>query len=64
MTAAMLWNVGWIYRLAVVAHLGLGVLATMGFVAERRGFKTKILSVPYYFALVNAAANSFAVCRK
>ena len=56
----MLWNVGWITGWRSSRNLGLGVLATMGFVAERRGFKTKILST-VLLALVNAAA--FQACR-
>jgi cellulose synthase/poly-beta-1,6-N-acetylglucosamine synthase-like glycosyltransferase len=55
-TAALLWNVGWIYKVAVITQLAFGLLALLGFVAERRGLKTRILSVPYYFTLVNVAS--------
>lgn len=55
-SAALLWPVGLVYRVAFVAHLVFGLLATLGFVAERRGLKTRFLSVPYYFALVNMAS--------
>jgi cellulose synthase/poly-beta-1,6-N-acetylglucosamine synthase-like glycosyltransferase len=55
-TAALLWPAGWLYRLVVVAHLVFGLLAVLGFVAERHGLKTRVLSVPYYFALVNLAS--------
>ena len=55
-TAAMLWNVGWIYKVAVITQLAFGLLALLGFIAERRGVRTRALSVPYYFALVNMAS--------
>lgn len=55
-TAALLWPVGAIYRIAFVVQAAFGVLAWLGYLAERRGWQTRILSVPYYFVLVNAAA--------
>lgn len=55
-TAALLWSTAQIYRIAFVAQLAFGVLATLGFLAEQRGWQTRILSVPYYFMLVNVAA--------
>lgn len=55
-TAAILWNVGWIYKVAMVAQLAFALLALLGFIAERRGVRTRALSVPYYFALVNMAS--------
>lgn len=54
--SAVLWPVGVIYRVALVLQLAFVLLAWLGYVAERRGRPTRLLSIPYYFALVNAAA--------
>ena len=55
-SAALLWPVGQIYRIAFVAQVLFALLAWLGFLAERRGMKVRILSVPFYFVLVNVAA--------
>jgi hypothetical protein len=56
LTAALLWPEGLIYRVAFIAQLLFAVLATVGFLAERRGRQGRVFAVPYYFALVNVAA--------
>jgi cellulose synthase/poly-beta-1,6-N-acetylglucosamine synthase-like glycosyltransferase len=61
-TAALLWPQGGIYRVAFLMQLLFAMLAGLGLMAERRGWRTRVLFVPYYFALVNAAA--FQACVK
>jgi hypothetical protein len=39
-----------------VAHLGLYILAAIGFLLRRRDHLPSLLSVPFYFCLVNAAS--------
>ena len=55
-SAALLAPLGGIYRIAFFAHLAFGLLASLGFAAERLGWHTRPLSVPYYFMLVNLAS--------
>jgi hypothetical protein len=55
-TAALLASHAWVYQTALVAQLGLAGVTLLGYVAERRRTPSRILSVPYYFALVNLAA--------
>jgi glycosyltransferase involved in cell wall biosynthesis len=56
---------GWLYRVSGGAMSGALVLALAGLVFERRGRSTWLLTVPYYFLLVNAAAAHavFDFCR-
>ncbi|MCC7240285.1 MAG: glycosyltransferase family 2 protein [Acidobacteria bacterium] len=61
-TAALLWPVGWVYRLAFVLQVAFAVAALMGYAAERAGRPSRLLAMPYYFVLVNAAA-LVAFCR-
>lgn len=55
-TSALLWRQGAIYQLAFVAHVAFVAVAGLGLIAERRGHRSRLLFVPYYFALVNLAA--------
>jgi cellulose synthase/poly-beta-1,6-N-acetylglucosamine synthase-like glycosyltransferase len=55
-TAALLWSVSPIYRIAFGAQVLFGALAWLGYFAERYGWRYRALSVPYYFVLVNAAS--------
>jgi cellulose synthase/poly-beta-1,6-N-acetylglucosamine synthase-like glycosyltransferase len=61
-TAALLSGRSPFYRLMYEAQLMFAVVALLGLLAEQRGWKTRALAVPYYFALVNAA--SFQACFK
>jgi cellulose synthase/poly-beta-1,6-N-acetylglucosamine synthase-like glycosyltransferase len=62
LSAGALWTVSPIYRIAFLIQVALALLASAGFLAERNGIRTRVLFVPYYFALVNAAA--FQACIK
>ena len=52
----LLWPVGTVYRIALVLQFSFIASALLGFLAERVGKPNRLLSVPYYFMLVNAAA--------
>ncbi len=40
----------------LAGHLGFYLLGVLGWAAEKAGLRVKVLSVPYYFCLVNIAA--------
>lgn len=48
----------WIFKSILVVYVVFFLAAAMGWVAERLGIKAKVLSVPYYFSLVNIAATT------
>jgi cellulose synthase/poly-beta-1,6-N-acetylglucosamine synthase-like glycosyltransferase len=51
-----LWNSGLFYRLTMIGQLGFYGLGLLGWLLDRTRFKrTKILTLPYFFCLVNAA---------
>jgi cellulose synthase/poly-beta-1,6-N-acetylglucosamine synthase-like glycosyltransferase len=54
--ALTLWSSGAWYRLVGVAGSGFLMLAAVGSVLERLGGSAWIVSVPYYFIVINAAA--------
>jgi cellulose synthase/poly-beta-1,6-N-acetylglucosamine synthase-like glycosyltransferase len=62
LTAAILWAVSPLYQVALVLQVTVGLLACLGYWAERYGVRSRLLSAPYYFALVNVAA--FLACVK
>ncbi|MGH9037263.1 MAG: glycosyltransferase family 2 protein, partial [Acidimicrobiia bacterium] len=54
--APLLWSDGWLYQgiaLAEALFYGLGAL---GLAVDRRGARSRVLAVPAFFCLVNAAA--------
>jgi len=53
---AVVFAQGVIYRLAMVAQVVFYVLAAGGYLARRRAYLPALLSVPYYFCLVNLAS--------
>jgi cellulose synthase/poly-beta-1,6-N-acetylglucosamine synthase-like glycosyltransferase len=53
----LLWPVGAFYKVVLVGELAFIGSALLGFAAERSGQPNRLLSVPYYFVLVNAAAS-------
>jgi cellulose synthase/poly-beta-1,6-N-acetylglucosamine synthase-like glycosyltransferase len=56
MSAAALWPVGQIYRIALLLEIAFAAAAVAGFVAERLQKPSRLFAVPYYFMLVNTAA--------
>jgi hypothetical protein len=53
----LLWPASTFYKVVLVGELIFIVSALLGFAAERSGQPNRLLSVPYYFVLVNAAAS-------
>lgn len=57
LTAPLLWQRGWLYRLAALAQGGLHGAAALGFLLRRtRAGQTKALSLPFFLDMVNVAA--------
>jgi cellulose synthase/poly-beta-1,6-N-acetylglucosamine synthase-like glycosyltransferase len=56
LAAAALWGAGPVYQLSCVAGSMLLVLAAAGWTAERAGYSSSLVSIPYYFVLINIAA--------
>jgi cellulose synthase/poly-beta-1,6-N-acetylglucosamine synthase-like glycosyltransferase len=54
--AAALWGAGLVYQASSVAGSGLLALAALGWMAERAGHSNPVVSIPYYFLIVNLAA--------
>jgi cellulose synthase/poly-beta-1,6-N-acetylglucosamine synthase-like glycosyltransferase len=51
-----LWNDGWFYRLTMLGQLAFYGLGLLGFLLEgSRLGRMKLLTIPYFFCLVNAA---------
>lgn len=46
----------WFFKAILVTYISFFLAAALGYVAEHLGMKAKILTVPYYFSLVNMAA--------
>ena len=56
-TGPRLWSRSWLYKLATLGQALLYGAAAGGALVERRGGKMpRVLSIPYYFVLVNLAA--------
>lgn len=53
---AALLGSGWIYQLAMAAQVAFYLLALVGYAARRGTHMPALLSVPYYFCLVNVAS--------
>jgi cellulose synthase/poly-beta-1,6-N-acetylglucosamine synthase-like glycosyltransferase len=52
-----LWKYGWFYQLALIGQMMFYGIALFGFLLDRsRSKKLKILTIPYYFCMVNTAA--------
>jgi cellulose synthase/poly-beta-1,6-N-acetylglucosamine synthase-like glycosyltransferase len=56
LTSGVLSMAGRLYEFAFVMQLAFLAAAGIGYLAERRGRTARLLSVPFYFVLVNAAA--------
>ena len=56
LSAATLQSAGWFYRASFLAGSALLLLAAAGHVVERLGRSNRIVSLPYYFVVINAAA--------
>jgi cellulose synthase/poly-beta-1,6-N-acetylglucosamine synthase-like glycosyltransferase len=56
LAAAALWGGGAVYQASCVAGSALLLLAAAGWLAERRGVSSPLVSIPYYFVLINVAA--------
>jgi len=50
-----------VYAAAFIAQMAVAISALLGFLAERQGWHSRALSIPYYFVLVNAAASAACV---
>ncbi len=46
----------WVFKIILIIYLLFIVTAALGWFAARNGIKLRLLSVPYYFSLVNLAA--------
>jgi cellulose synthase/poly-beta-1,6-N-acetylglucosamine synthase-like glycosyltransferase len=53
---AALLDSGWIYSLALAAQVAFYLLALAGYAARRSSRMPALLSIPYYFCLVNVAS--------
>lgn len=57
LTAPLLWRRGWIYKLATLGQLGIHGLALVGYLLRGTTLgRKKLLSVPFFFDMVNLAA--------
>lgn len=57
LVSPFLWNTHWFYRLATVGQVVFYGLAVIGFLLDGTRLKrSKLLTIPFYFCLVNAAA--------
>jgi cellulose synthase/poly-beta-1,6-N-acetylglucosamine synthase-like glycosyltransferase len=54
--AAALWGAGAVYQASSLAGSAFLVLAAAGWAAERAGVSSSLVSIPYYFVLINVAA--------
>lgn len=55
-TAPLLWTQGWLYQLAAVGQMALHAAALVGWLfRDTRWGKSKLLSLPYHFDMVNVA---------
>ncbi len=54
--AAALWGAGAVYQASCLMGSALLLLAAAGWLAERAGVSSSLVSLPYYFVLVNVAA--------
>jgi len=63
-----LWDAGGVYQASCLAGSALLVMAAAGGLAERAGYSSSLVSIPYYFVLINVAAGQalvkFAAGRK
>jgi cellulose synthase/poly-beta-1,6-N-acetylglucosamine synthase-like glycosyltransferase len=56
-SALVLWPFGWLYQLAAIGQLGLHGAGLLGFLLRKtRLGQSKVLSLPFFFDMVNAAA--------
>jgi len=56
-TAPMLWRQGWLYQLATLGQLCLHGAGLLGFLLRKtRVGRSKLLSLPFFFDMVNAAS--------
>jgi hypothetical protein len=56
-TSPSLWNAGFLYQGALIGQLAFYIMALLGYaLAGRRPGRLKILTIPFYFCMVNAAA--------
>jgi cellulose synthase/poly-beta-1,6-N-acetylglucosamine synthase-like glycosyltransferase len=54
--AAALWGAGAVYQASWLGGSALLLLAAAGWLAERAGVSSSLVSIPYYFVLINVAA--------
>jgi cellulose synthase/poly-beta-1,6-N-acetylglucosamine synthase-like glycosyltransferase len=56
-TAPMLWRHGWLYQLATIGQFGMHGAGLLGFLLRKtRVGRSKLLSLPFFFEMVNAAS--------
>lgn len=61
-SAGLLWNAGWLYRLAFIGQAAFYALAVAGAALRNsRSRAAKLLTLPFFFCLVNAASLLAAV---
>ncbi|MFO7826081.1 MAG: glycosyltransferase family 2 protein [Cyclobacterium sp.] len=51
----LLWPLGWIYQLLMIAQVVFYFAAFIGYLLEDRKIKVKLLFIPFYFCLMNYA---------
>jgi len=51
----LLWPLGWIYQLLMIAQVVFYFAAFIGYLLENRKIKVKLLFIPFYFCLMNYA---------
>jgi len=59
--AAALWGAGAVYQVSSLAGSVVLVMAAAGWLAERKGYSSSLVSIPYYFVLINVAAGQALV---
>ena len=48
----------WFFKIWLCMVILFLIAAALGWIGERYGFSIKLLSIPYYFVLINAAATA------
>jgi cellulose synthase/poly-beta-1,6-N-acetylglucosamine synthase-like glycosyltransferase len=61
LAAAALWGAGAVYQVSCLAGSVVLVMAAAGWLAERKGYSSSLVSIPYYFVLINVAAGQALV---
>lgn len=57
LSAPFLWQRGWLYKLATIGQAGLHGAATLGWLLrDTKPGRSKLLSLPFFFDMVNVAA--------